>query len=103
VGKAVTSFSRAVMAREALKVGFLGPGEAPDRLRRSEASTFLSSTSFLKLALESALREFVPKASEPFDTFPGLPVNVKLRALGLPVVNDKVKPLFDDGLDVVDV
>lgn len=91
------------MAREALKVGFLGPGEAPDRLRRSDASTFLSRTSFLKLALESALSEFVPKASEPLETFPGLPVNVKLSALGFPVVNDSVKPLFDDGLEVVDV
>jgi hypothetical protein len=91
------------MAREALKLGFLGPGDAPDRLRRSEASTFLSRTSFLKLALESALSEFVPKASKPLVAFPGLPVNDKLSALGFPVVNDRVKPLFDEGLEVVDV
>jgi hypothetical protein len=91
------------MAREALKAGLLGPGDAPDRLRRSAASTFLSSTSFLKLALESALSRLVPKGSEPFVPFPGLPVNVKLSALGFPVVKDRVKPLFDDGLDAVEV
>ncbi len=57
----------------------------------------------MKLALESPLSRLVPNGSEPFVTFPGLPVNVKLSALGFPVVNDRVKPLFDDGLDVVEV
>ena len=99
---AAASFSRAAMARDALKVGLLGLGDTPDRLRRSAASTFLSSTSFLKPALESVFNRLDPKDPDPFDALPGLAVNDKLRALGFPVVRDRVKPLFEGEL-VVDV
>ena len=57
----------------------------------------------MKLALESPLSRLDPKGSEPFTAFPGLAVNVRLSALGFPVVNDSVKPLFGDGLVVVEV
>ena len=96
------SFSRAAMARDALKVGLLGLGDTPDLLRRSAASTFLSSTSFLKPVLESVFNRLDPKDPDPFDALP-LALNDKLSALGFPVVKDRVKPLLEGELVVVEV
>lgn len=57
----------------------------------------------MKPALESVFKRLDPKDPDPFDDLPGLAVNDKLRALGFPAVKDRVKPLFEGELVVVDV
>lgn len=57
----------------------------------------------MKPALESDFKRLEPKDPDPFDALPGLAVNDKLSALGFPVVKDRVKPLFEGELVVVEV